>query len=880
MKKNVGVLLFVLCICCVAVGLTGCKKDKHIHAFDKQVITEEYKATDATCTEAATYYYSCSCGEKGTETFAMGEALGHEYSEVGYNWMNNVCTAKRICTRTGCDHSEEETATITSTVTQQQSCEKDELTTYTATFNNSEFTTQTNVVKTKDSFGGHTYSTEWTYSGTEHWHECSRCHDKKDKAEHSFANDICTVCSYAPYEAFAFTLNKDGNGYTLTKYSGTKQNVIIPSVYDGKPVSAIGNYAFAHCTELTSITIGNSVTSIGDVAFYGCTGLETITVNKGNTKYHIEDNCLIETESKTLVLGCKNSIIPIDGSVTSIGNYAFSYCEGLTSITVGNSITSIGNYAFRGCVGLTIITIPNSVTSIGDAAFYGSYRLIEVYNKSSLSITAGSEKNGCVACYAKNVYKDEGGSKLSTDEKGYLIYTDEEEKILVAYTGKESTLTLPSDITQINQCAFSGCSGLTSVTIGNSVTSIGYSAFDGCSGLTSITIPNSVTSIGDLTFYGCSGLMSVTIGNRVTSIGYSAFSGCYKLVEVINKSGLNITKGSNNNGDIACYALNVKEDGTSDIVNKDGYLFYTYDNVNYLVAYVGSNTDLTLPDDYNGQNYKLNNYAFYNCSGLTSVTIPDSVTSISDGAFEYCSGLTSITIGNRVTSIGDGAFICCSGLTSVTIGNSVTSIGDLAFSCCSGLTSVTIGNSVTSISDGAFYGCSGLTSVIWNAENCTSAGSSSYPIFSDCLKLANVTIGENVKIIPDYAFKGCSGLTVYYTGDVAGWCGIEGLYNVTPSSLALYIGDKKVEGDLVIPDSVTSIGDYVFRGCSGLTSVTIGNSVTSIGYSAFDGCSGLKNITYTGTIADWKNIAKVRGWNEKVPSTCIIHCTDGDINMF
>ena len=97
----------------------------------------------------------------------------------------------------------------------------------------------------------------------------------------------------------------------------------------------------------------------------------------------------------------------------------------------------------------------------------------------------------------------------------------------------------------------------------------------------------------------------------MTSIGDSAFVGCYKLVEVIDKSTLNIEKGSEYDGLVAYYALNVKKDGISDIVNKDGYLFYTYDNVNYLFAYVGSNTDLTsLPDDYNGQNYKLNNYAF------------------------------------------------------------------------------------------------------------------------------------------------------------------------------------------------------------------------------------------------------------------------------
>ena len=175
-----------------------------------------------------------------------------------------------------------------------------------------------------------------------------------------------------------------------------------------------------------------------------------------------------------------------------------------------------------------------------------------------------------------------------------------------------------------------------------------------------------MTSIGNYAFYGCSGLTSVTIPNSVTSIGNYAFDGCYKLVEVINKSGLNITKGNRDNGNIAYYALSVKKDGTSDIVNKYDYLFYTYDNVNYLVAYVGSNTDLTLPDDYNGQNYKIYKYAFSGCGGLTSVTIPSSVTSIGDSAFSYCSGLTSVTIPNSVTSIGKSAFEGCRGLKNIT----------------------------------------------------------------------------------------------------------------------------------------------------------------------------------------------------------------------
>ena len=178
------------------------------------------------------------------------------------------------------------------------------------------------------------------------------------------------------------------------------------------------------------------------------------------------------------------------------------------------------------------MTIGNSVTSIGSDAFKNCYRLVEVYNKSTLSITAGSSDNGYVAYYAKNVYTTEGGSKLTTDENGYVIYTDGDEKILVAYRGTNTELVLPSDITEINQYAFYGCSGLTSITISNSVTSIGSSAFENCSGLTSVTIPDSVTSIGDDAFCYCTGLTSVNIGNSVTSIGSDAFYGCRGLTSI------------------------------------------------------------------------------------------------------------------------------------------------------------------------------------------------------------------------------------------------------------------------------------------------------------------------------------------------------------
>ena len=271
-------------------------------------------------------------------------------------------------------------------------------------------------------------------------------------------------------------------GEARDEFKGHTGNIILP---DDGSVTSIGSSAFSGCTGLTSITIPNSVTSIESgafsgctgltsitipesvtsiygYAFNGCTGLTSITVSENNTVYHSQNNCIIETASKELVLGCKTSVIPDDGSVTSIGNSAFRNCTGLTSITIPKSVTSICENAFKGCTRLTSITIPESVTSIGNCAF--------------------EECRGL------------------------------------------TSITIPKSVTSIDYCAFEDCTGLTSITIPESVTSIGNSAFKGCKGLTSITIPESVTSIGQSAFYGCKGLTSITVPDSVTSIGKRAFA--------------------------------------------------------------------------------------------------------------------------------------------------------------------------------------------------------------------------------------------------------------------------------------------------------------------------------------------------------------------
>ncbi|MBQ9085097.1 MAG: leucine-rich repeat domain-containing protein [Clostridia bacterium] len=381
-------------------------------------------------------------------------------------------------------------------------------------------------------------------------------------------------------------------------------NLVIP---DG--VTRISDYAFYKCKSLKSVTIGNGVTSIGSVAFYECTSLTSVTIGNG---------------------------------VTSIGSSAFGYCTGLTRVTIPDSVTSIDHFAFSSCTNLTSVTIPDSVTNINERAFSSCYKLVEVINHSLLNIVAGSSNYGDVAYYAIDVHQ--GESKIIKKDD-YIFYTYNGVNYLVGYTGDDTELTLPESYNGENY-------------------EIYKYAFYECTSLTSVTIPDSVTRIGSYAFYNCTSLTSVTIGNGVTSIGSSAFEDCYKLVEVINISSLNIVAGSSYNGYVAYYAKEVHK-GDSKIVNKDGYLFYTYNGVNYLLGYTRDDTELALPESYNGEKYEIYGRAFYNCDNLTSVTIGNGVTRIGYSAFSGCTSLTSVTIGNGVTSIGERAFYYCTSLTSI-----------------------------------------------------------------------------------------------------------------------------------------------------------------------------------------------------------------------
>ncbi len=291
----------------------------------------------------------------------------------------------------------------------------------------------------------------------------------------------------------------------------------LTSVTIPNSIISIGRYAFAYCSSITSITIPDSVTSISDQAFYNCRSLTSIIVDEANTAYKSIDGNLYSGDGKVLVqyaINKADSSFIIPASVSTISQYAFSYCTNLISVSIPDSVTSIGNEAFWRCSGLTSITIPDSVTSIGGYAFYGCYKITSV--------------------------------------------------------------NLPDSITSISSHVFYDCKNLTSITIPDSVTSIGSYAFYGCESLTSVTIPNSVTSIGSYAFSSCDSLTSVTIPASVTSIGKYAFYGCTSLTSVKfeNPAGWYLSTDANATSEMAITERNLQSDSKAAECLTDTYSKY------------------------------------------------------------------------------------------------------------------------------------------------------------------------------------------------------------------------------------------------------------------------------------------------------------------
>ena len=437
--------------------------------------------------------------------------------------------------------------------------------------------------------------------------------------------------------------------------------------------------------------------------------------------------------------------VKIGDGITGIGNYAFSGCTNLTSVTIPGNVTSIGKRAFGGCKALEELTIPEGVKKLGYEIIADTY--IEKIKIPSTVITSGLESNSDRSALAGDgVLTEVEFAEGMTRIPAYVCENASSmEKVVIPSTvtsigssafngcGGLKGVSLPDGLAQVEDEAFNRCKSLASITVPKSVTSIGggafanctslksavieangkklfettigYSAFNGCTNLTSVTIPGNVTSIGDRAFGGCKALEELTIPEGVKKLGYEIIADTY--IEKIKIPSTVITSGLESNSDRSALA-------------GDGVLTEVEfaEGMTRIPAYVCENASsmekVVIPSTVTS----IGSSAFNGCGGLKGVSLPDGLAQVEDEAFNRCKSLASITVPKSVTSIGGGAFANCTSLKSAVIeanGKKLfeTTIGYSAFNGCTNLTSVTIPGNVTSIGDYAFSNCNSLVANVY-----------------------------------------------------------------------------------------------------------------------------------------------------------------------
>ena len=455
---------------------------------------------------------------------------------------------------------------------------------------------------------------------------------------------------------------------------------------------------------------------------------------------------------------------------------------------------------------------------------------------------AGIRQISCLVCYSplqQEVIPATGTTGLS--------YQINDDGVTCTVTGigtcSDTTLAIGPTldgytVTAISGWAFENCTNLYSVVIADSVTEISQGAFARCSNLNSITLPNSITTIDSSTFIGCTALTAITIPESVTEISVKAFSGCTNLSAIVMPDSV-LHIGEHVFENTAYY---------NNVSNWENGLLYIGNHL--VAAHSAVNGSCTLKPGTR----TICDYAFRDCTALTSITAPEGLVSIGS-AFYGCTNLSAISLPDSIRHIyayafygtayynnaanwENGVLYASNHLVAVsenlsghcTIKSGTRTICNWAFSSCADLSGITIPDSVTTIGDYAFYGRKNLASVVI-PDSVTYLG---VQAFYGCNNLASVTLGKGITTIGDYTFFRCYSLT-----------------------------------SIIIPDSVTSIGDSAFSDCTNLTSITISDSVTSIGDSAFYRCFSLTDIYFAGTKAQWEVLA--------VEINCTIHCSDGDL---
>ena len=582
-------------------------------------------------------------------------------------------------------------------------------------------------------------------------------------------------------------------------------------------------------------------------------------------------------------------------AVTAIGYNAFSMCYNLTSVQIPTSITSIGEYAFR-CSGLTDVIFCNNsqLTSVDFGAFWSCESLSKIVIPDSVTTIGTYAFYGCSGLESITL-PFIGASKHGTENTNFgYIFGIEDCYYQNALPNSLKTVTITGG-TRIEDYAFYACRNLTEIKIPDNVTTFGSHAFYDCRSLTEIVIPDSVTSIGDHAFGECSSLTEIVIPDNVTSIGKSAFFGCvtlskiyYNAIECEDFTADHIVfgrAGVNGSGIEVKIGANVKK--------IPAYLFFPTWDDHFM------NNISSIEFEKNSECKSIGQGAFFLCSTLERVVMPDSVEIIGKKAFYDCSSLTEIVIPDNVISIEERAFAGCYSLTNIIFreNSQLISIGEFAFEHCINLTQIVVPNSVISIGTSAFHFCDNLKSItlpfvgetkdgienthigfVFSGRNhieqgrfmpaslktviITGGTSIGEYAFYDCAGLTEIILPDSVTIVGKYAFSGCDNLQFNIEGNLKYLGNNSNPYLYLFGSISTDITTVKINenckiigydafsgcGSLLteieIPNSVRSIGSKAFSSCSNLTEIEIPDSVMIIGERAFYYCGNLANVNF------------------------------------
>ena len=704
-------------------------------------------------------------------------------------------------------------------------------------------------------------------------------------------NSVTEIGSAAFCDCESLSSVEIGNNVSSISSSMFSNCTNLTSISIPVSVTTIEQGAFNGCNGLTSISIPNSVTLIEQSAFSGCTNIASMTVAIDNPIYDSRNNCnaIINTNSNSLLFGCKNTIIP--NSVTSIGNYAFSYCSSLTSIVFPNSLTSIGEGAFKYCSGLTSIVFPSNIVSIGEEAFWCCSGLtsIDFPQNGSMTIcgdafhgysglTSINFSNGVktiegafMDCYLSSIEISSSVTSITPGafcDGDYLDYITvaEENPVYDSRNNCNAIIETESNTLMV---------GSNNTIIPNTVTSIGDFAFQSCWQMTSIDIPNSVISIGNYAFRGA-GLTSIIIPESVETIGKEAFSYKNDLTDVYCYA-TNIPKTSQDAFKYLELAvtLHVPEEAIevykstapwSDFpiivpiqdTTPTSNIYFADENVKALcvsnwdtdgdgelsIAEAAGVTDIgdvfnrnRVITSFNELQYftgltTIGDEAFAWCSNLISVNIPNNVTTIGRGAFQYCNNLKTIVIPSNVSSVGYNAFIDTYWYKQQ---GGIIYIGRVLYEYKGSMpqnTCIIVKDGTTTISNSAFSGCTNLISIVI-PNSVTSIESNA---FSQCANLASITFSEGLTYVGENAVES----TEWFKNQP------DGLVYINKIAYK-YKGFMPDNTSITIMDGTICIAERAFECRSGLTSIIIPNSVTSIGYEAFYS-SGLKSVTIPSSV--------------------------------